>query len=411
MTTAEQYKGMTPEDYARMAGVDLKGNVLPSSAVHPEEVAQQLIAQAKAKAAAVVPSSTTYNAAANAMGEKLLENLGAERQSLFGVTRGFSYKGKKVIGVSSSPKEILQATRDIIADKTPNEMIDAFAGADPSNKDLQEFAKIVKDNPKMAEALKNAIVKDPSMLENMPELLNAKGDNNFSLADLNKGLKHSVFGGAAQQKFTDALNVVADTGAGFDHLLTVGNKAKETLNMGFSGFLDMAKNNPDELIRNLFDGVDMDPQMRNFMAGMLEGLLPMLASFLDPNGFMLKPYVELGGKIWEGNIASGAQIFHAQADGQTSNFTVDQFKDNYQQAIGKYGRDANNPQHVRAAMIEADPMLRDELDEMLQNNQTSDKFNATAKTGFSLEKIGAFYEKISQTHNVGYGAKALGLGN
>jgi len=359
--------------------------------------------------------STTFNATANEMGEKLLQNLGAERQSLFGVTTGYSYKGETIIDATTTAEGKLQAIRDVIADKSPTELTSAIAKLDPSNKDLQDFAKIVQNDPKMAEALKSAIVKDPTMLEKMPELLNAKGDSKFSLKDLNKGLSaKGTFGDIARNQFTRALNVVADTDADFNHLLKVGNKGKDLFSKGFSGFLDMAKNNPDEMIQNLFDGVDMDPQLRNMLAGLMKEFMPLLVAFIDPNGFMLSPYVELGGKISGSLGSTGAKIFQTDADGQTSHFSLEDFKEKFEQVTAGTAGNLADPEHFKDVLKAIDPKLEDEMKEIGADPSASKKFNFTVQNGGSYESFQKmaeqFYVTYNETNNTNTATNKMGLG-
>jgi hypothetical protein len=360
-------------------------------------------------------ASEAHATAASDFGQRFAEGLGINSWSW-----AWSDELSQLQLGRMTPEQQRVAIREYIGENVqPNQLLDAIAGTDPSNQELAQLVETVKANPEMATAFHKAIVQDPTMLERLPTLMNAEGNDNLTLADINTALSHPAFGQEARTQFTAALNEVADNpDLGFDHLLEVANRGRRLLDNSpesFGAFLEMARTNPDELIRSLLAGSGMEnTAMGQFLAGMLSSFMPLLVGILDGQNGLFAPWVEAGVNVYDVTRAEGARVFHASAvgaDGVTSQFNTEEFNEKFTAAMNRFDRDINNPEHVRAALTEVDPELADEIAELEGDPTLTNRFDASVRSGSTFEQIRdmtrRFYDTAEQTNNVNTGVRAM----
>lgn len=94
------------------------------------------------------------------------------------------------------------AARSMLETREPNEIIDAFAEVRPDWKPVMDE---IKNDPALSGALKNALVKDPTMLDGFAEMVDS-GNGNTTPAELAQTLKDKQARGA----LTFVLNEVAN---------------------------------------------------------------------------------------------------------------------------------------------------------------------------------------------------------
>lgn len=176
--------------------------------------------------------------------------------------------------------------RDMLESKEPNEILAAFKEADPR---LSTLVEIARNDPKLAEALKNALVKDDSVLTGLGKMAEGEGEGIFDKDLINK-LNDPAMGGILRGQITAALNKVADDDkVGFEHLQNLLKQGKDLAKLG--DMFKLMQKDPDAFITQLLADIE-DPQLKAMMAGAMSFIMPLIQAFTDPNGFMLKPYTE-----------------------------------------------------------------------------------------------------------------------
>lgn len=307
MATEEQYAGMTQEDYLRMAGVETpNANVAaPAAPVvndgsygYSQMSAQQIVAQ----------HAPSFNAASSDFSYKFLDGLGVERGNLWG-HKGIWNQGD---------------VRDVLADKSPNEILDAFAQADPS---LEGITTLAKADPNFANSFKNVLVKDETMIDGMKEIFAAQ-DSGFNISDFERiladprqrGLLGDVLDKVAESEkhtFADVKKLLdhhkkGETHQMLAHMQSMGIMPYEMGMDMFGDFMRELMQNPEMAINNLIDELHA--------MGMLEGMDPnMMKGFLAPMGeilaFQIEPYYDIVQKYDIGRETPGRMMAAAEENG------------------------------------------------------------------------------------------------
>lgn len=229
--------------------------------------------------------TAAQTAAASDFNYKFLDALGVARKTtLFGlITTGFE-------GIN--PETAEADVRAIIDTKTPDELLDAIAKADPSTQGLVDIAKA---NPALAESFHNAVVKDPTVLEGLKKLTLAKGEGELTISDIENTLKKG--GSLAVNKLAQTLDEVAETDLDFNHVLKTAENGKKLADLDFKETLYRMKHDPEGLIKDLFANSDLGLENSDWgiaFAGILKEIMPMLANILDLDNGPLKEFVDLG---------------------------------------------------------------------------------------------------------------------
>ncbi len=264
-------------------------------------------------------TTTTYaDAAAENSFDKILfiKEMGAELNGFLWGIGADGYEFEDVDGNTLTIREAttpaeeaqnLDLTRKLIETQTPAETLDAMAKASPETAKLVEA---IKANPGLADAFHKAIVADPTMLVGLQKMATNNGTGDLSMDDLASAFTNPLKKAFAVPAFTQALNQIATTSLEFDHLYETGNRLKNEIgDKGFSEILRMLREDPDALIASLLTGTGMEgTEMGDFLAGFLKNFAPVLAMFIDPNGPMLKPYVDLGKNLYGRSVATGREM-------------------------------------------------------------------------------------------------------
>ena len=298
------------------------------------------------------------------------------------------------------------------------DMLGSFSDKMPAAQkaDAKGFAKILEDDPELADAMTNAMTKDPTVLLGMGTLLMSAGEKGaFQLSDANKLFNAPMgIGRLARRDFTKVLNRVAESdepGDDFGAILTFAQNAKTKYQFSFPKFLDQLKNNPDELIRDMFKGTGLEgTQMGNFLAGALKGMAPFLAAFIDPDGPILGPYVAFGRKYFGIGVAAGRDILNdPQTVDEPSTVTLmdkEDFIAKYKELtkdidITKPLNDADIEQALKA-VEEIDPKAKTEVKLALQEAKNDPEFRAQIEEVIKggPESVGTWFEHLAISQSV-----------
>lgn len=230
------------------------------------------------------------------------------------------------------------AVRGILSSRTPDQMMEALEKSvdDP---EALKLIKTIRADETLSKAVHNAAVKDSSFLPGLEKVIgNPAGADGLSAADLNDMLAHPVGGALARNQLTKTLNEVAERDdLGFDHLMKVGEQGKKLAKADFGNFFERMRSNDPEvrhgLIRDLLANSQIqDPNTLNMIAGLMDKVLPFVAHFLDPNGFMLKDATEYYDVHLKGSLGglgrSGSEILagvHARGP-KTAGLSADEAK-------------------------------------------------------------------------------------
>lgn len=231
----------------------------------------------------------------------------------------------------------------VLANRTPNEMLDALAKADPS---LQQTVDLVKADPELAKSLHSAIVKDETMLPGLQKIF-ASGNDGFNQEDLQNILRND----AQRNYFKQVLDKVAEgkdisgKDINFSHVERLlsqhkaGDKAGmlATMNdMGIAGpgfglkefmkFLSDLMQNPEMAVNNLVNSLvesgAMDAEHAQLAKGFLVPVGEMAKFMAEPYHDLVVKYdigAETPGRIVESFKASGAEIEARHGAPQTTN--------------------------------------------------------------------------------------------
>ncbi len=278
--------------------------------------------------------------------ERLLEELSLEEASSVGwLLDKVGIRDATNIANSDDFREALET-------KSPTEILDAIGNADEK---LSNLTDIIKADPELASAFKNALVRDPTVLEGLKEIASNESGEGLSIAALEQGLSHPIAGEIARGKLTDALNHVADTDAEFSHIIAMGNEASNLANNDGMDFLDMILEGGGDMIRSI--GASL---------GLPQELIDMIAEMVDKISGVV-------GVIKE-KLDFDTPSFQADASATTGN--VIDFNSKFKDAME--GKDYTNVEHIRDAAVTADPELADEMQGIQTDVALTEKFQQFA---------------------------------
>ena len=251
--------------------------------------------------AAKAPDATTAqnSAASNFDSDVFMKTLGAEKSFLGDYTFKIDRDGDGKTDFISARISAVDdpELRTLIGQNSTENFLTALEKASPDAKGL---VNIMRQDPQLAEAFKKAIVEDETMLPELQKLANNNGnDDALNLKKLENLLgTDGATGVLARKKAAEALNKIADSNLTATHLHDVAKQGQGLAALGgFSGLLDKMQNDPGSLIRDMLSGSGLEgTQLGNMLAGLLEGIMPLLKQFIDPNGPILGAYVDLGRK-------------------------------------------------------------------------------------------------------------------
>ncbi len=186
-------------------------------------------------------------------------------------------------GLTSSPQEIIAA-------RTPDQIIDAFAEVRPEWKSVMD--RIKEDGP-LSGSLKNALVKDPTMLDGFAELVDG-GNGQTKPEDIAAALKDPK----ARKALGFVLDKVADEEYEFSDLkrFMEGTRQQQMAQLGDMGFnpmaamdmqdiLGMLKNflrDPMGTMNQMADMFATGPEQREAMQPMIDAASTMFGVALGP---------------------------------------------------------------------------------------------------------------------------------
>ncbi len=190
--------------------------------------------------------------------------------------------------------------RSHIETKSPEETLDAFSEADPS---LERLMNSIKEHPELATAFHKALYKDETVITGLQKIMANEDADGLTLEELERYIADpGIEGQMLRNELTRALNLVADTDVGFEHLEGMASQAKQMTQL--KDMYHLFLNDGDEFIRQMFAEGGMlarlPPEMQTMLAGLMSKFMPMLQGLAtdlpDPNGFMWGPYTEFGNK-------------------------------------------------------------------------------------------------------------------
>ncbi|MEM7618168.1 MAG: hypothetical protein AAF244_02175 [Pseudomonadota bacterium] len=223
--------------------------------------------------------------------------------------------------------------REELQNVSPEAMLDAVAAADPSQ---QPVIDLIKADPELSEALHQAIVKDPTMLTGLQEMLGEEG----SSADLQAILQNDMQRGVLTEVLQNIANDPGGTEINFSHLRAIMEAeslpdkiaavrsagAGASLNplAGIDSLQEIVTllNNPDNFIRNFMSDMDgMSPFAQNVMAGMMSVFSKAMGGFFDPNGNFAGSFVKGFGNVGTGFAQIGQDVLNFEAPTGTQTTT------------------------------------------------------------------------------------------
>lgn len=239
--------------------------------------------------------------------------------------------------LGTTPEEIAALATDrttiqeVIGERTPEQFLDALA---ESNPDLQNITSIIKDDPALTQAFHSAYVNNPSLHETFQEMMNATGEGAVSVADIEQMLSHPLAGSTARAQLTTTLTELANNPEmDASVLLEVAEQGRQALNLNFTEIIHRMQNDPAGLIREWIPADMANSEMGLALAGLLEGMMPFLATMIDPNGPILGDFVRLGGDAWDAAVQNGEVVFAAAAEQTGEGIdTVDPITRNFTEA-------------------------------------------------------------------------------
>lgn len=234
--------------------------------------------------------------------------------------------------------------RAALAGMKPEQVIDTLVEKGPKGADgkpdptMAKFATIAKSHPEFASALKDALVQDETMLPGLKSMtaggtggtfksmVDAMEDNNN--VELFTGVL-KVTAKSPSFNFNDVQNTVElakkangkdatkDDYANLDrHLKGIGIRdprlemAQDPMKM-----LNMLWEDPkgatkmiSNMMGNSMTQMGLSPDVQNQITGALSWVIQYISAFTNPNGEMLKPFVESGQLIAKGAKQSGEEI-------------------------------------------------------------------------------------------------------
>lgn len=211
-----------------------------------------------------------------------------------------------------------------IKNMTPDQALDFLAEQSPNS---QNLINAVRDNPKMAEALHNAMSNDATVIAGFRKLGDAEGSS-LNADSLANAIKDPALGEGVRNAMTQVLNAVGKDGTGgldFDYLVEVGQNAtnymedpkntgkfnllRNSLKKGNivspeveqAGFFHDLWNNPRGALTNLVSGLNFLPEsFKNVLVGLGELVTKFFSTAWDagPMAFYNDPAAQrLGNKL------------------------------------------------------------------------------------------------------------------
>jgi len=381
-----------------------------------------------------------HNDAATGSHYKLGDALGLERGTVYG------FKGGSIFpGGDADMKLFRDKMKELGPEKTMSALIEsstgdqkallvkmrekglsgplhtALTGDEATLPQLQGILESGKTGAGFNIADLNGILDDDLAASNLGKVLTKVGDGSKFTAGPNKG-KDINLGHATvllkqfkDGKLDDAVGGLNAMGIEVNPLADVFSK------LNINGFEDILRilMNPQELIQTLLQASPELAQNDMFM-GFAVPAIEAFAPLAGRAGQNLQAF----GKRVQSEVSSSAAHnrgeygvkgnFQTNYDGKTSELTKAEFNEKFTEAMKGRERDFNNPEHVRAAMIEVDTKLADEIAELNGDPTLTNKFDASVRSGTTLEKIQEmaqkFYSATGETHNVKTGVNAMAPG-
>jgi len=300
--------------------------------------------------------------------------------------------------------------------------LDMIAEANPQ---LSKVIGVIKSDPDLMFSIGRAALLDKSVTSGFEAML--KGEAGIDMANLAKMLTDPAKGPTARKLLKDMLDVVAD---------------KEEIT--FSSIVDFAQKMEKGDIAgasNVIKGMGMEVPPELAMAQQFDQFKGQIAAFgqtsfgakilnflkeaLGPNGFLgqLLNTLGMGGLatslrgMFEAPVTTAAT---AGPDGKVTNLSAEEFKAKFKEAMeGRdLGRRYDNPEHVRAALIESgvDPKLADEMAAIKSDVTLNRDFSQAVTNAGSLDAVADAVTRLHQDlkgggtlkHAVGTMAPAVG---
>ena len=197
-----------------------------------------------------------------------------------------------------------KSIQEVLSTRSPEEVLDAIAKADPTTKGAIDA---IKEHPDFAKSLHTALVKDPTMLGGLAGIANAK-DGDFNLTDLQKILNDPRQRDIMKQvldKVAEGQDIKGND-IDFSHVRKLlsqhkqGDQAAMLLTLKemkiapplitgeeFGEFMEEFMKNPEKAINDLVNlGVangTIDPQMANMIKGFMGPLGEIMKFMFEPS--------------------------------------------------------------------------------------------------------------------------------
>lgn len=307
--------------------------------------------------------------------------------------------------IAKGDSEAVAGLRVVLPNMTATEMLDSIVKNDET---LKGVATALRAHPALADKIRIAAIKDPSILTGLEKM--AKGEGSIDLAKFEEALRNEnnrlilrqVFDKIAEDP-DDSFNFATlETLAGHIAKNEQGKAVALLKTMGIDptggfGMADMFKfmkeflKDPGQAIAGIIDKANA--------AGLIPAdQLAEIKKYSAEFGNMMKPIADGLGQALPKDVMSRIEKFSTPVkDGELTNFSTEDFQARFKAAMDGLGRDYDNPAHVRAALIEMDPDMADKILEMdataLKNN-----FNTSVTEGTTLEaltaKAQAYYNSL-----------------
>ncbi len=401
------------------------------------------------KGTTVRPEIAEFNNAASDFEYNFGVAMGLETGNLYG------FKGGSIIpGGEADQKLFKDKMIEIGSQKTFDALITAKEG-NPGNADQVALLKKIKGHTDVAKSMHNLMVKDPEALNEIKKVLGQSADSDgVNTQDVSNMLDNPQARGALIQimdkvsdgsKFTSgpdkgqditsahAIDLINDykkegiPGAikGMGHMgIEINPLESMFASMNINGLSDIMNilNNPGKLIETMLQSNPALAQSDLFMGmfvPLIEGLGPIMGGMgqdLQAWGQEVQKSVQNSAGEVRGKYSHVKEnpSFQANADGKVGNLSLDDFNEKFTNAMEGRGRDINNPEHVRAALIEVDPQIADEIEAIEGNPTLSNKFDVSVKTGSTFEQVkeslGRFHQELQDHGQVQRSTNTLGMG-
>ncbi len=292
------------------------------------ESRERIAAEAEATRAATVANAPEMAADPSTAGQATLsfsEALGIETKSWW---NPLSWTDDSKLGKTE--------VREVIGKMEPNQFLDAMAKT-TDNPEAQKTIELIKENPEMAIALRDAIANDETMLSGMQEVLGADGAS-ADLVALNTALVNDFQSGILTEVLTKIGDDSKDLGGddiNFSHLerlmdaqriedpakrdaalqaslsdMSINPAAQIDFMQFISDFFENPERAINNLVNDLVDAGTIDPEMANMIKG-------VGASIGIPTAAALSPYADYVNKYdigmeTPGRIANAAATYGAE---------------------------------------------------------------------------------------------------